>query len=210
MESLTETRQAFLEEMLNISFGRAAASLAERLNVFVTLDVPNANEIEQAEISNLLEQRVGLEHDIIVVQQVFSGDFKGEVLLVIGADLVKQAVSIMSEKGGFAPDLPAAELETEIVLEIGNILIGACMGQFSGLLSKCVRYETPDVLLDKVSIDNLRFTNHNSDKKALVVMTKFHLGDKALSGYLFILLDQRWFDALYLAVDQFIEQLSAE
>ncbi|MFH1147662.1 MAG: hypothetical protein V1736_08140 [Pseudomonadota bacterium] len=210
MESLTETRQAFLEEMLNISFGRAAASLAERLNVFVTLDVPNAHEIEQTQISSLLEQRVGLEQDIIVVQQVFSGDFKGEVLLVVGADLVKQAVSIMSQEGGFAPNLPVAELETEVILEIGNILIGACMGQFSGLLSKSVRYETPDVLLDKASIDNLHYTNQHTDKKALIVMTKFHLGEKALSGYLFILLDQRWFDAMYVAVDQFIEQLAAE
>lgn len=208
MELLTETRREFLQEMINISFGRAAASLAELLNVMVVLDVPKVNEIKSSEIPSALEEQVGIDTDITIVQQGFNGDFQGEVLLIIAADLGKEAVRIMTEGGGFVPDLPLEELESEMLLEIGNIVIGACMGNFSDLLRKSVSFEVPNIILEKTPIGSLDCEVQN--KRALIVLTKFQMGDEALNGFLFFLLNERWFDDLYLAVDQFIENFAEQ
>ncbi len=209
MEVLTETRQEFLQEMINISFGHAAASLAELLSVCVELGVPKVNEVDGSQISCSLVERVGEEQETTVVQQAFNGDFSGEVLLIIPSELGKQAVNIMTEGSGFDPDMPMEEMETEMLLEIGNIVIGACMGQFSDLLTKSVTYEAPTIILENAPVSELQCGGQGEERRALIVLTKFEIGEETLSGFLFILLNERWFDSLYLAVDQFIEQLSA-
>ncbi|MFH1147235.1 MAG: hypothetical protein V1736_05960 [Pseudomonadota bacterium] len=208
MELLTETRKEFLEEMINISFGRAASSLAELLSVRVILDVPKVDEIKSSEIPSALEKQVGADMDITIVQQAFSGDFHGEVLLIIAADLGREAVKIITEESGVAPDLPLEELESEMLLEIGNIVIGACMGSFSDLLEKTVRFEVPNIILEKTPIGGLNSDVQNN--RALIVLTQFQIGDERLKGFLFFLLNERWFDALYLAVDHFIESFAEQ
>ncbi|MBW2647626.1 MAG: hypothetical protein JRE23_15925, partial [Deltaproteobacteria bacterium] len=68
----------------------------------------------------------------------------------------------------------------------------------------------PDILLTKSSITDLRRDESNKDVKALALLIKtdFQLGDEALSGFLFILFGQRWFDMVYLALDKFIEDMT--
>ncbi len=210
MEPLTDIRREFLQEMINISFGRAAASLADLLNIFVTLDVPKVAEVNHAFIAKELEERMGIDSDIAVVQQAFYGDFSGEVLLAISAEIGRKAVEVMAQNGGFAPQLPLEQLEAEVLLEVGNIVIGACLGQFSHLLEKTLSYEAPNVLLRNGTVSRLGRGSQGQDRRALIVVTRFLLGERALSGFLFILLHQHWFDALYLAVDDFIDKLSAD
>ncbi|MBW2644802.1 MAG: chemotaxis protein CheC, partial [Deltaproteobacteria bacterium] len=113
MEVLTELRQAALQEIINISFGRASASLAELLNAYVALNVPNVQEIAQSQIFEVLEQRVGIDKDITVVQQSFTGDFEGEVLLAVPATAGSRAINMLGQGSGFAPALSATDLEME-------------------------------------------------------------------------------------------------
>ncbi len=211
MEVLTELREGALQEIINISFGRASASLSELLNVFVALNVPFVEEIEQSKILETLGQRIGVDKEITIVQQSFTGNFEGEVLLAIPANAAMRAIKMMGEGSGFAPNLPTTELELEVFLEIGNIVIGACMGQFAELINTSVSYEVPNILLTKSPIANLHLVEQQSGAAralALLVRTDFQLGDKELSGFLFILFGQRWFDELYLALDRFIEEMT--
>jgi chemotaxis protein CheC len=210
MEALTELRQAALQEIINISFGRASASLAELLNAYVALNVPHVQEIAQSQVFEVLEQRVGIDKDVTVVQQSFTGDFEGEVLLAVPANAGMRAIKILGQGSRFAPDLPVTELEMEVFLEIGNIVIGACMGQFAELLNTSLSYEVPDILLTKSSIADLRRDESNNGVKtlALLIKTDFQLGEEALSGFLFILFGQQWFNMVYLALDKFIEDMT--
>lgn len=210
MDTLTELRQAALQEIINISFGRASASLAELLNAYVALNVPHVQEITQSQVFEVLEQRVGIDKDVTVVQQSFTGDFEGEVLLAVPANAGSRAIKMLGQGNDFAPDLPKTELEAEVFLEIGNIVIGACMGQFAELLNTSLSYEVPEILLTKSSIADLRQDESNKDVKALALLIKtdFQLGEEALSGFLFILFGQRWFNMVYLALDKFIEDMT--
>lgn len=208
MEELTQMRRDALQEIINISFGRASASLSELLNMFVALNVPNVQEIDQYKICDELEKRIGVEQDITIVQQLFKGDFSGEVLFSIPSESGIWAIKILSQEGGFSPDLPKTELEMEVFLEMGNIVIGACMGQFANLLNTSVSYEVPTILLNKDSVANLRSGEQGGDGKALLARTEFQLGDKALTGFLFILFSRRWLNVLYLSLDKFIENMT--
>lgn len=206
MEELTPMRGEALQEIINISFGRASASLGELLNLLIGLTVPDIQEIKQSQIWGELERLVGIDRDITIIQQSFTGALSGEVLLTMPSYAGKQFIAILGQEAGFTPDLPMTELEMEAFLEIGNIMIGACMGGFVDLLDTSVGYEVPTIILDKKPLANLDLRKQNNGGKAILVRTKFSLGDKALTGFLLILLSQYWFDALYLALDKFIEQ----
>lgn len=209
MEQLTEMRQALLEEMVNISFGKAAAALAELLNVFVILNPPKVEEVACSRVTAVLEERIGSDQELIIVQQGFHGELSGEVALLVAAETGRAAIKILQEGGGFLPDVPKEDLETEMILEIGNIVIGACMNHLSELLKKTVRYEAPHILWEVTATSDLSSGQNKEEQNVLMVFTKFHLGDNAFTGNLAIILNRQWFEVLYTALDNFWEQLSS-
>jgi len=85
----------------------------------------------------------------------------------------------------------------EVLTEVGNILLNACLGMFGNLLQVHVSFSVPrlhletlDALLRSLAIgrEGLRY--------ALVVYTAFRLRDSAVSGYLVIALNVASLDRL--------------
>ena len=76
----TEQRDA-LTELINIGFGRAAASLSKLTGHRVQLDVPQVTMCPVAELADAL--RPYITGEIASVHQVFSGPVAGDALLVL-------------------------------------------------------------------------------------------------------------------------------
>lgn len=200
---LTAVQQDALIELLNIGFGRAAASLSQLTGHRVILEVPEVTIHPVDELSEALE-RVILD-DVATVHQIFSGPVAGDALLVLdhtGASMLKELLT----------DEPALPLSIdssarEVLTEIGNILLNACLGTFGNLLKVQVSFSVPHLNLASLGamVETLR-VNREGLRYALIVHAGFRLRDAEVRGYLVIVLSVASLDRLLRAVDEWQSQ----
>ena len=123
---LTEMELDALQETMNISFGSAAADLAEIMDIFIQLTVPEISAVNVSSLSGMLEENINDFYSCSVVEQQFHGDFKGMAFLVFPHGDEMDLISYFQHPGtqSFKSD-ELIDLEKEVLLEVGNILIGA-------------------------------------------------------------------------------------
>ena len=132
---LTDEETEILQEIMNISFGQSAADLADVIDTHVVLSVPFIKIMQATELPDYFKDHVREYKNISLVEQKFWGKFKGDALLVFSAGAGRELVSMLQQddKDGFESH-PVDILERETLMEVGNILIGACVGKLAELL----------------------------------------------------------------------------
>jgi chemotaxis protein CheC len=196
---LTPVQQDALIELLNIGFGRAGASLSQLTGHRVILEVPEVTVHEIGDLSKALE--LVIHDDVATVHQIFSGPVAGDALLVLdhrGASMLKE---LLTDE----PALPLAidASAREVLTEVGNILLNACLGTFGNLLQVQVSFSVPHLNLESLSgiVESLRI-NREGLRYALVVHAGFRLRDTEVRGYLVIVLSVSSLDRLIRAVEK--------
>jgi chemotaxis protein CheC len=177
---LTALQQDALVELLNIGFGRTGAALSQLTGHRVILDVPEVTVHEIADLSDALRRVIA--DEVASVHQVFTGPVAGDALLVL------------DHQG-------AAQLK-ELLTEVGNILLNACLGTFGNILKVQVSFSVPRLNLESLSaiVESLRI-NQEGPRYALVVHAGFRLRDREVKGYLVIVLSVSSLDRLVRAVE---------
>ena len=195
---LTEFQRDALTELINIGFGRAAASLSRITGHRVLLEVPQVAIHPMNEVNAALSRVV--RGDIATVHQVFSGPVAGDALLVLdtaGAALIKQ---LLTDEMPLPLSMDASG--QEVVTEVGNILLNACLGMFGNLLKVQVSFSVPRLTLETLGMVLDSITVEDQELRyALVVHAAFRLRDNSLSGYLVIMLGVASLDRLLHAVE---------
>lgn len=205
---LTADRRDALQEMINISFGQSMASLAELLNVFIELSVPDVQLIASRELVSFLRTASQGQETVCLVQQTFRGSFFGEALLVLPADSSRELVTMLAEDSGFSPELEIGTLELEVLLEVGNVVVGACLGKFAELLDTLLSFNPPTVLIERLDSSSFANLAHARGETALSIKTFFQVEERQLTGYLFIFLPEECLSWLFREVDLFLESLT--
>jgi len=205
-EMITTDETDTLQEIMNIAFGRAASDLAEYIDIFVVLSPPNIKVLQAFDLPSYLNNELKEYDKISVVEQNFWGKFKGNAFLVFPSGTGKRMISLFNSENKIFESEPSYELEKETFLEIGNILIGACIGKIAELLGDVTTYSPPRVVVENslrgVVYDNLS----DPDNLAIVLRTIFEFNEKNVSGYMFILTKQESFAWLKTALHKFLEQ----
>jgi chemotaxis protein CheC len=195
---LTAVQQDALVELLNIGFGRAAASLSQLTGHRVILEVPEVSIHDIAELSSALRQVI--RDEVATVHQIFSGPVSGDALLVLDYQGASRLKELLTDE----PALPLAidASAREVLTEIGNILLNACLGTFGNLLKVQVSFSVPRLNLESLSaiVETLRI-NREGLRYALVVHAGFRLRDREVNGYLVIVLSVSSLDRLVRAVE---------
>lgn len=195
---LTALQQDALVELINIGFGRAAAALSKLTGHRVTLQAPDVDVYAIEEVARALEGTV--HGDIATVHQVFTGPVAGDALLILdhrSAGILKQLLT----------DEPALPLVVdasarEVVTEIGNILLNACLGTFGNLLKVQVSFSVPRLDLDTLDgVLQSIIVEQQELQYALVVRAAFSLRDSEVSGFMVIVLGIASLDRLIRAVE---------
>src|SRR4029078_11894209 len=183
---LTDHQKDSLSELINIAFSRTAASLSELTGHRVLLDVPRVAIHPIDQLSGALAEFLPAE--IATVHQVFTGAVTGDALLLLSHDGAVMLTDLLTDEPERTKGLNASD--REVLTEVGNILLNACLGMFGNLLQVHVTFSVPrlhletlDALLKSLVIgkEGLRY--------ALVVYTSFRMRDSAVSGYLVIALN---------------------
>ena len=205
-EMITAKETDLLQEIMNIAFGRAASDLAEYIDIFVILSVPDIKLLQAHDLPAYINKEIKDYDNVSVVEQNFWGKFKGNAFLVFPAGTGKRLISMFDGGDEISKSNPINELEKETFLEIGNILIGACIGKIAELLGDVISYSPPRVVVDK-SIRGIVYDNlYDPDNLAIVLRTVFEFNEKNISGYLFIVTKQESFAWLKTALHKFLEQ----
>lgn len=196
---LTTAQQDGLVEVINIGFGRAAASLSKLTGQRVQLEVPQITMCPVEELSNRL--RPMIRSDVASVHQIFSGSVVGDALLVID----QQSAAILKELLTSEPAMPL-EIDAsarEVVTEVGNILLNACLGTFGNLLHVQVSFSVPQLTLETLEGVVASITvNREGLRYALIVHAAFRLKNSSLTGYLVIVLSVASIERLIHAIEQ--------
>jgi chemotaxis protein CheC len=183
--NLTAVQQDALIELINIGFGRAASALSKLTGHRVQLEVPQVKVCPIEEMADHL--RPMLVNEVATVHQIFSGPVNGDALLVLD----QQSAAILKE---LLTDEPALPLEIdrsarEVVTEIGNILLNACLGTFGNLLKVQVSFSVPHLTLETLeSVVGSVSVDRQGLRYALIVHSSFRLRESSLTGYLVIVL----------------------
>ena len=195
---LTPAQQDALIELLNIGFGRAAASLSQLTGHRVVLDVPNVSIHPVSAVKIALSRVVA--DDVASVHQIFSGPVGGDALLILN----HQAAGILKELLTDEPPLPLSldASAREVLTEVGNILLNACLGTFGNLLDVQVSFSVPRLDLDTLDgVLQSLIVHREGMRYALLVHAGFKLRDAEVTGYLVIVLSVASLDRLLRAVE---------
>jgi chemotaxis protein CheC len=200
---LTALQEDALIELLNIGFGRAASSLSQLTGHRVLLEVPHVTIHPVEELAESLEKVIQTE--VASVHQIFSGPVAGDALLILdqsGASMLKE---LLTNEPALPLSIDASA--REVLTEVGNILLNACLGSFGNLLKVQVTFSVPQLNLESLGaiLESLR-VNQEGVKYALVVHAGFKLRDAEVRGYLVIVLSVASLDRLLRAVEEWEER----
>jgi len=205
----TEERD-ILQEIMNIGFGSAAADLASVIDLYVQLSVPSVTIIPASELLEYIQNEIRDYREISIIEQNFWSKFKGVALLTFSAGAGKALMSILCEKADRNPleSDPLRILEKETLMEVGNILVGACIGKIAGLLGDTVAYSPPRVLVGNLARGNTAKSKKMFDPRNVVIVlqTVFHFGEQDVKGYLFLIVSHESVGFLKQALNAFMEQ----
>ena len=200
---LTDSQNDAMAELINIAFGRTAASLSQLSGHRILLDAPN---IEVQSIEEL-PGAVGtfIKEEVATVHQIFTGPVAGDALLILNYEAAIMLTDLLCAQQSHSRRLD--ESAREALTEIGNILLNACLGMFGNMLQVQVSFSMPRLHLE--SLDSLlRSITVGSEelRYAVIVSTAFHIKDSAVSGYFVIVLGVSSLDRLIRAIEAWEER----
>lgn len=208
-EDFSEEELDILQEVMNIAFGQATSDLAELIDIYVLLNAPKIKLIQSEGLSDYIEDTIKDHKTTSIVAQSYWGKFKGNALLIFPFGAGRELITMLDPESGepASGDL-LNTLEKETLIEVGNILIGACIGKLTELLKDHVTYSPP------------RMINHNSSEResslfgniikpnhfAITMNTVFSFESRDINGYLFLINDPESIKWLKVALHTFMKE----
>lgn len=194
-----------LQEVMNIAFGQASAELAEVIDIFVVLSVPDIQVLKGSDLPDYLCNELKPATTINIIEQSFLGKFSGQALLIFPAGAEKELLLLFTQDQELnSQDIDVDTLETETLLEIGNILIGACIGKIAELLDDVVAYDPPHITAKNLTLEGCD-SPVPAESFAISIRTRFRFEQQNVEGYLFLIANQSSIDWLKKALMAFLE-----
>jgi chemotaxis protein CheC len=193
---LTNEQRDALTELINIGYGRAAGALSELTGYRITLEVPRVTMHEIETIGTMLQDVINV--DVASVNQVFSGPISGNAMLMLDERAAVVLSHLLTDDRGGSGDLDAGG--REIITEVGNILLNACLGVFGNLLHVHVTFAVPQLHVSSVTrvMESVAEQSEEPLRYGLMIHTRFSVRAKDVTGYLVIILGIASLDRLLL------------
>jgi chemotaxis protein CheC len=143
-----------------------------------------------------------------LVEQFFFGGFEGASFFLLPEEEGRKLAGIF---GGLSleeiQDYEIGSLERETVKEIGNIIIGACVGKIAEMLRDQVQFQPPRYFTAAIDRDLISKHFSMGTSFALVFKTIFHFESRDISGFLFLIASERSMKWMKRAVVEFTRGL---
>ena len=149
-------------EMVNVAMGRAGENLAKLLGEFIDLPIPNVNLIESNELSMAVADINRNDRVSAVSKGFVSEGISGEALVIFNDTKSQNIVELLK----YAPSASSENLELEALMDVSNILIGACLNGLSEQLAVAFSHTHPVLLGQHQGLSTLLSENVHSGKSS--------------------------------------------
>jgi len=170
------------QEIANVAMGQAGDLLARLLDVFVVLPIPNVNLIEVSELSMALSDVEEQDSTSGICQGFIGAGISGEALLILNDSSFKDVASLMNYK--YEVD---ESTELELLMDLANVLIGACLNGVAEQLDMTFSQGHPVVLGQHKRISQLIATNSKKWKRTLAIEISYSIEDYPIKCDLLLL-----------------------
>ncbi len=194
---LTETQNDTLKEIINIGVSKAATQLSVLLNDEILMQVPEISILTIAEACRAVFDNI----EQSIVFQDLAGMLAGRTYLIFqGEDSRFLAQAVLGN--AFSQAVENIQFyEQEALMEIGNIVISACMSTIANLLEDKIMLSTPiytensmsTILLEQV--DNALFV--------LIIRTLLRASKRDITGTLVIVVTSELAGSLFDKLSRF-------
>lgn len=176
----TAVERDCLIELCNIAVGRAAASLSVMVEQEITLTIPDFDIIPHAQALSFITSRTC--GPVCVVNSSFSGRISGDLYLMFPHEDGMRLVRRLLHNAPPLSDL--TELERDALLEVGNIILNAFLGELGNMTD--VRFDCglPDL---RVGPAHSVLRARGASDIVLLFRISFGLAADAISGYLVVM-----------------------
>ena len=181
----SELRDCY-QEISNVAMGRAGDLLARLLDVFVELPIPNVNFIEVSELRMALKDVEANESTSGICQGFISAGISGEALLILNDSSFKDVASLMNYQ--YDED---EGTELELLMDLANVLIGACLKGISEQLDIDFSQGHPVVLGQHRKISELIANNASKWKKTLAIEISYSIENYTIKCDLLLLFTEK-------------------
>lgn len=198
---LNEEELDALQELMNIAYGSATASISAILDTFATLRVPQIKIVPADKLKNYLKENFDISSEHLVSTQLINGKFSGENLFLINTP---SAVNLAHEFGLEDDEIDQNEL-FDIVLETTNILSSSTVGRLAEELDTTVSFEPPTI--QKIeTIDKLNNSYTKEYQKIIIISSVLEFEEHKIRAELLILTKDGSIAWLKKALNNILEQ----
>lgn len=137
---------AKFKELTNIALGKGAAIMADHLNEFIHLPVPNVGPLSFGELKMAMLDVLQRDGSVAVTQRFVGGGLHGEALVCLRGKDIEE----IGRRLGYPREYSTYN---EIVLNISNLLVSSYLVSLGGQIDKEISLRQPEVM-DMSSLKN--------------------------------------------------------
>ena len=199
---LNEDEKDCLQELMNIAYGSASSAIADIIDAFATLSIPNIKVIKVSELKEYLNQQLnGSEY--FVASQLINGDFDGENLFLIDKDSARN----MSKEFDLVHEGELSDNEiSDIVLEITNILSSTTISSLISEMNSYASFSPPSITMikDANELEDNMMENYG---QVIIISTELNFSDQNIHGQLLMLATDESILYIKKAINNILEEL---
>jgi chemotaxis protein CheC len=201
---LSDEKRDALQELVNVGMGAAGAALARVLSAFVELSVPSIEVVDRRRIATLFNDGAWSDGDLSAVRQPFFGRITGESLMLFDGGEIARLADLM----GGAPATSVGQ-QHEMLLDLANVVIGACVNNIAEPLDEVVSFGAPSVLKGRSNVCGFALQDSGSWQRGLLVNVDFRLEAKSFRSRVFVFLSEQSLTHVGHALTRFLDALAA-
>ncbi|MEP7705523.1 response regulator [Paraglaciecola sp. 25GB23A] len=191
MESRDESLDAY-REMANVAMGQAGESLATMLDEFINLPIPNVNLITNNELHMAITD-IQRNEQVSAVSKGFIGSgINGEALVIFNESNFTNMVKLLK----YDKAVGSETLELEALMDVSNILIGACLNALSEQLHVTFSHNHPIILGRHCDLDDILKSNIKKQDKILAIEIAYSIKSQNINFDLLLLFPNQSIDLI--------------
>lgn len=190
-----------LREIINIGVGRSAASLNQFLNKRISLQVPDVEVLSYDQVKMRFSTMQNAK--LSIVKMGFKGELTGLSELVFPTKGAAEIVRLIGDSSD-GTDALDNQIKTNILTEIGNVILNALIGTLSNLLKTRMRYTIPQYF--ECEPNQLIDNNLTASNYVIYAETHFRVVNEDITGSFILFLEVGSFERLSTMLNFFINK----
>lgn len=198
---LSEDEKDCLQELMNIAYGSATSAIAEIVDAFATLAIPNIKVINVKDLKRHLNEELNKDNHYIA-SQVITGDFNGENLFIIDENSAKN----MAKEFDLLDKEELNDNEvSDVVLEITNILSSSTISSLTKEMNSYASFSPPSIT-KITSVNDLEDNMLEEYAQVIIISTGLNFDEQNIYGKLLMLATDDSIVYIKKAVNKILEE----